>query len=524
MNSSSTSLEASVSGSVSGSVFGRLPEPGPTSVSELLDRDRVSERTEIGPSVLRRVFIESFGCQMNDYDVERIVEVLRRAGFEQTDSAESADFIIVNTCSVREKAENKAASAAGRYRLLKERNPNLVVAIGGCVAQQEGEALLARIPSADLTFGPDQIPSLAKHYAALRPVVRPLDRVQTESFSPAVPKAGRYRLRLAQTEVIDIEDYQFLDAEPRPSDVRVTALVTIQKGCDNHCAYCIVPKTRGKEVSRPAPQVVKEVERFVALGAKEVTLIGQNVNAYHAIGTDDGEDFAELLSRVDRVPGLLRLRFTTSHPHYFTRKVAECFSSLRTLQPWLHLPVQAGSSRVLQRMEREYTREAYLEKIACLRSVCPDISLSTDIIVGYPGETEEDFADTMSLLSIVEYDSIYSFAYSKRPGTPASGVSDDVSSDEKSRRLSAVLALQKEITAKRLQRFVGKTEEVLLEGRSRASDDQLCGRTGGNHTVNVRLPDGEDPERFIGKVLPVRITEAKVHTLNGSLVLPAASR
>ena len=224
----------------------------------------------------KRVFIESFGCQMNDYDVERMTEVLRRDGFERTEVVEEADMIVVNTCSIREKAENKAASAAGRYQKLKERNPNLLVAIGGCVAQQEGEALLKRIPSADLTFGPDQIPNLAAHYEKLRP------QPQTESWPQTAAKANRYRLRLAQTEVIDVEDYQFLDADPRPSDVKVTALVTIQKGCDNFCAYCIVPRTRGREVSRPADQVVREVARFVAMGSREVTLIGQNVNDWNA--------------------------------------------------------------------------------------------------------------------------------------------------------------------------------------------------------------------------------------------------
>ena len=459
----------------------------------------------------KRVFIESFGCQMNDYDVERMTEVLRRDGFERTEVVEEADMIVVNTCSIREKAENKAASAAGRYQKLKERNPNLLVAIGGCVAQQEGEALLKRIPSADLTFGPDQIPNLAAHYEKLRP------QPQTESWPQTAAKANRYRLRLAQTEVIDVEDYQFLDADPRPSDVKVTALVTIQKGCDNFCAYCIVPRTRGREVSRPADQVVREVTRFVAMGSREVTLIGQNVNAYHAIGTPDGEDFAELLRLVDEVPGLLRLRFTTSHPHYFTHKVADAFRDLRTLQPWLHLPVQAGSTKVLAAMAREYSREAYLEKIAYLRTVCPDISLSTDIIVGYPGETESDFDQTMQLLTEVEYDSIYSFAYSRRPGTPAVDLPDDVSAEEKSRRLTALQSLQKQITAKRLARLVGRTEQILVEGRSRANPQQICGRTGGNHTVNVEVAPSVDVDSIVGTLVPVRITAAKVHTLVGTL-------
>lgn len=463
----------------------------------------------------RHVFIESFGCQMNDYDVSRMIEVLRKSGFERTDEAERADLIIINTCSIREKAENKAASAAGRYKPLKDKNPNLVVAIGGCVAQQEGDGLLRRIPVADLTFGPDQIASLVKHVSK----IAGHHGSAKDSFSQPSRPTGKYRLRLAKTEVIDVEDYEFLDADPRPDDVQVTALVTIQKGCDNYCAYCVVPNTRGREVSRPPDQVIAEVSRFVALGAREVTLIGQNVNAYHAIGTPDGDDFAELLRRVDQVPGLLRLRFTTSHPHYFSRKVAEAFRDLPRLCPWLHLPVQAGSTAVLRRMARDYTREEYLDKIAYLREVCPEIALSTDIIVGYPGETAADFADTLSLLEKVRYDSIYSFAYSRRPGTPAQELPDDVPAEEKSRRLQEVQALQRSITTERLARLCGRVEEVLVEGRSRMQSDKLCGRTDQNHTVNFLIPSSKDPQSLVGTLCRVRITEARTHTLSGELVL-----
>jgi len=475
------------------------PSPSPESAQEASHRHPGSQR----------VFIESFGCQMNDYDVARMVEVLRESGFERTNDAEQADLIIINTCSIREKAENKAASAAGRYRPLKDKKPGLVVAVGGCVAQQEGEALLRRIPVADLTFGPDQIPQLLRHVLTVQ---------GRDNWTQPPRPAGKYRLRLAKNEVIDVEDYEFLDANPRPGDVEVTALVTIQKGCDNYCAYCVVPNTRGREVSRPPEQVLAEVARFVSLGAREVTLIGQNVNAYHAIGTPGGDDFAELLRRVDAVPGLLRLRFTTSHPHYFTRQVADAFRDLPRLCPWLHLPVQAGSSAVLRRMARDYTREEYLDKIAYLRQVCPDISLSTDIIVGYPGETAADFAETMSLLEKVRYDSIYSFSYSRRPGTPAYEHPDDVPADEKSRRLSAVQALQRDITAERLGRLIGRDEQVLVEGTARMQSDKLCGRTGGNHTVNFLVPPQSDARALIGKFCRVRITEARSHTLVGELL------
>ncbi len=438
----------------------------------------------------RRLFVQNFGCQMNDYDVERMREVLGRDGWDAAESADEADLIVLNTCSVREKAEAKVASAAGRYKELKQQRPGVVLAIGGCVAQQEGERLLRRIPVADFTFGPDQIPSL-----------------------PAlVGRLGVERRRFAATEVIDVEDYRFLSAEPRPGQVPVTALVTIQKGCDNHCAFCVVPATRGREVSRPWREVVDEVARFVAAGAREVTLIGQTVNSYHGVGRADGDDFAELLARVDAVPGLSRLRYTTSHPHDFTDKVADAFRDLRTLCRWLHLPVQSGSSRTLKRMVRDYTRDEYLRKIDYVKSVCPDISLSTDIIVGYPGETDSDFAETLSLLDHVQYDSIYSFEYSERPDTPALKLAlrDNVPAEVKAERLQLVQAKQKEITARRLGRFVGREVEVLVEGDAARHPGQLCGRTTGNEMVNFT-----GPPSLVGTLTTVRITAVRAHTLVG---------
>jgi tRNA-2-methylthio-N6-dimethylallyladenosine synthase len=441
------------------------------------------------PASRRRLFVQNFGCQMNDYDVERMREVLAERGYDAAETADDADLIVINTCSVREKAEAKVASAAGRYRELKQARPGVMVAIGGCVAQQEGERLLKRIPVADFTFGPDQIPSL-----------------------PALLDRRAQGGRFAATDVIEVEDYRFLSAEPRRGQVPVTALVTIQKGCDNHCAFCVVPATRGREVSRPAPEVVDEVARFVAAGAREITLIGQNVNSYHGIGAADGDDFAELLARVDRVPGLLRLRYTTSHPHDFTDKVADAFRDLRTLCAWLHLPVQSGSSRTLKRMVRDYTREEYLRQIEYVKSVCPDISLSTDIIVGYPGETDSDFAETVSLLETVEYDSIYSFEYSERPDTPALKLAlrDNVPSEVKAERLQRVQTLQKAITARRLSRWVGRDVEVLVEGDSARYPGQLCGRTTGNEMVNFA-----GPPSLTGQLTSVRIVAARGHTLVG---------
>ena len=445
----------------------------------------------------RRVYIQSFGCQMNDYDVERMAEVLARRGYARTDRAESADLIVINSCSVRDKSEHKVTSAAGRYRELKQARPGLVLAIGGCVAQQEGERLLRRSPTVDFAFGPDQIPALGDL----------VERFEVD------------RRRFAQTAFSDVESYEFLDAAPAPSDVRVTALVTIQKGCDNHCAFCIVPATRGREVSRPAAEVVAEVERFVRLGAREITLIGQNVNSYHGAGSPDGDDFAELLRRVAAVEGLRRLRFTTPHPKDFTPGVAEAFRDLPVMGSYLHLPVQAGSSRTLRRMVREYTREEYLAKVDHLRTLVPDISLSTDIIVGYPGETREDFEETLSLLERVEYDFIYSFEYSPRPDTPALRLRlrDDVTPSEKHARLLEVQELQRGITARRLGRWVGRTAEVLVEGRAARRPEQLCGRTTGNQMVNFDAP-GSRADELVGALAEVRILDVGANTLRGELL------
>jgi len=442
----------------------------------------------------RLLYLQNFGCQMNDYDVHCMVEVLRKEGYRLTDAREQADLVVINTCAIRENCENKVLSSAGTLRGLKQGKRDVVIAIGGCVATQRGESLLRAIPHADLIFGPDAIVRLPQL----------LDAVRTE------------RRRYAAVDFIDVEDYEFLDADPQPGDVKVSALVTIQKGCDNFCAYCVVPRTRGREVSRPLPEVVREVERFVSVGAREVTLIGQNVNVYHGAGGGP-EDFPRLLEAVCALPGLARVRFTTSHPKYYTDRTSECFRDLHKLGKWLHLPVQSGSTRTLQRMLREYSREEYLAKLGYLRECCPDISVTTDIIVGFPGETEADFADTLSLLSEAQYDSIYSFKYSPRPGTPAFAEADDVSVEEKSDRLAQVQALQREITARRLARLLGRTETVLCEGESKQGGGQLCGRTSGNHVVNFLLPDGQVAADFVGRELNVRILETRAHTLLGTL-------
>jgi tRNA-2-methylthio-N6-dimethylallyladenosine synthase len=442
--------------------------------------------------IMARAYIQTFGCQMNAYDTDRMRELLEAEGWELGDDSAGADLVILNSCSIREKAEQKLVSAAGRFREWKAERPGALLAVSGCVAQQEGERLLQRSPVVDFTFGPDQIPQL----------------------NDLILRARTTKQRFSVTDFVDVESYSFLDAQPKPGGVAVTALVTIQKGCDHHCAYCIVPATRGPEVSRNVDEVVREVERLVAAGAREVTLIGQNVNAYHGVPGLEGDAFSELLRRVDAVPGLLRVRYTTSHPKDFTPAVARAHAELKSLTPWLHLPVQAGSSRTLRRMVREYTRERYLEQIGWIKAAVPDVSLSTDIIVGYPGETDADFEETMSLLALVEYDSIYSFEYSPRPDTPALKLQlrDDVPADTKAERLQRVQALQNQITARRLDRFIGRTVEILVEGEASRGEGRLCGRTPGNEMVNF------EGSASAGALVDVEITARRSHTLNGRMV------
>jgi tRNA-2-methylthio-N6-dimethylallyladenosine synthase len=436
---------------------------------------------------VKRLYIRTFGCQMNLHDSLRMEEVLRPAGYVLTDAAEQAGLIIVNTCSVREKSHEKVLSALGRLGRLKQRQNDLVLAVAGCVAQQEGERLLEMVPAVDLVLGPDHVASL-----------------------PELVEEVRTR-RCCRTGFTDPEAYRFLRAVPEAAPSHgPTALVTIQKGCDNACAYCIVPSVRGPAVSRHRDEVVAEVRDLARVGIQEVTLIGQNVNAYRG-GQGTADDFVELLREVDRVPGLARTRFTTSHPKDFHRDMPECFKELRTLCPWLHLPVQSGATAVLERMDRGYSREQYLGRIAAVRDACPDISLGTDLIVGYPGETEEDYQETLSLLEQVRFDYAYSFKFSPRPGTRAAALEDDVPEQEKLRRLRHLQAKQDEITEQRLSRFLGQTLPVLVEGPSRKGLPQLCGRTPGNHVVNIDDLDGGS----VGELVEVLIKRAGKHSLTG---------
>ena len=427
---------------------------------------------------------------MNVHDTRRMEDVLRPEGYSATDDPARADVILINTCTVREKSRIKVLSAIGRYAKLKAHNPDLVLGVAGCVAQQEGAELLRASDALDLVFGPDHIASL-----------------------PRLIQEARERKQVLVGH-LDVEGYQFLRATPEAQGRGPTSLVTIQKGCDNHCSYCVVPQVRGPEVSRPIAEIVEEIRGQVEAGVVEVTLIGQNVNSYSGVDGSSG-DFVKLLREVDQVPGLQRLRFTTSHPKDFTEPLARAFAELRTLCPWLHLPVQSGSSRVLERMNRSYTREDYLGLADLVRQHCPEVTLGTDIIVGYPTETEDDFLDTMSLLEQVQYDTVYSFKYSTRPNTAAAEQDDDVPEADKARRLRQLQGRQDEITRARLARFLGHTVTVLVEGPSRRGLPQLSGRGPGNHVVNFEMPTAGDD--LVGSLVPVKITRTGGHSLFGTV-------
>jgi tRNA-2-methylthio-N6-dimethylallyladenosine synthase len=442
----------------------------------------------------RRVHIRTFGCQMNHHDARRMGEVLCSHGFELTHIPEEADLIVINTCSVREKSYEKVLSSVGRYGQLKRQRPGLLLAVAGCVAQQEGRRLQELAPQVDLVIGPDHIRELG---------------ALVDELSEHRAAGGFVR-----TGFEDPAAYQFLRAAPGVA-AGASALVTIQKGCDNRCAYCIVPRVRGPAVSRPAAEVVAEVADLVAGGTSEITLIGQNVNDYRG-GSGTRDDFVELLRRLDAIPELLRLRFTTSHPKNMHPDMPRCFRDLRTLCPWLHLPVQAGSTAILRRMRRGYTREQYLAQLAAVRELCPEVSVGSDLIVGFPGETAQDFEQTLTLVEESQFDYAYSFKFSVRPETAAAELEDDVPPAVKERRLAELQSLLEQTTRARLARWVGRELDVLVEGPSRRGLPQVCGRAPGNQVVNIDSPEAG---MLVGHVVRVRITGAGKHSLHGE---PAA--
>lgn len=441
------------------------------------------------PGAGRRVFVETYGCQMNEQDTGKMLRLLEADGWATVDSPDAADLILVNTCSVREKPEQKVRSLLGRFHKLKRARPELMLGLAGCYAQQENVGLQRRFPFVDLVLGPDAIPRLPA-------LVRSIEAD---------------REPILATEQLDRQDYPFTTDLVLRGAQPVTAFVTIQKGCDNLCSFCIVPTTRGREVSRPADEVVAEVEALVSRGVREVCLLGQNVNSY-GLKRSREPRFHELVARIAAVRGLARIRFTTSNPWDLDHGLISLFATEPKLCGYFHLPVQAGSDSMLARMRRRHDRARYLELVAALREARPDIALSTDIITGFCGETEAEHEETLSLLDAVRFDSIFSFSYDRRPHTPAERLNDDVPREVKRRRLAEVQAIQRSITAERLAAWQGRVAEVLVEGPARRGDGGWMGRISQNWIVNVQ-GDEEQP----GTLVDVRIDAPSTNCLLGSL-------
>ena len=437
----------------------------------------------------RKVYIRTFGCQMNEYDSQKMADVLRaEAGYEPTSSPEDADLILFNTCSVREKAQEKVFSDLGRVRHLK--NKGVMIGVGGCVASQEGDAIVARAPFVDLVFGP-----------------------QTLHRLPAMIEARR-RDQRPQVDIRFPEIEKFDHLPPARVD-GASAFVSIMEGCSKYCSYCVVPYTRGEEVHRPLDDVLAEVAGLAAQGVREVTLLGQNVNAYSGPtgAGDDNADFAMLLECVAQLPGIERIRYTTSHPNEFTTRLVEAYGRIPQLVSHVHLPVQHGSDRILSAMKRGYTVLQYKSTIRALRRVRPDISISSDFIVGFPGETEDDHARTMDLVAEIGFDASFSFVFSARPGTPAASLPDETPRQRKLERLQELQAAIESHVRRISAARVGTRQRILVEGPSRKDASELMGRTACNRIVNFA-----GSPRLIGRMIEVDITRALPHSLRGEVV------
>jgi len=434
----------------------------------------------------KKLYIETFGCQMNVNDSETMVTLLREMDYEPVDNPSSADLIILNTCSIRAKAEQKVFSELGRMKRFKSRNRPVILGLGGCIAQQQGEKLLRRVPYLDLVFGTHSLHLL-----------------------PDMVRAAERGERPVRNDFLDPDAR--LDLFPRKdAEGGVTRFVTVMQGCDNFCSYCIVPYVRGREVSRRSRDILEEVAEMAASGVKEVTLLGQNVNSY-GLKSMDEPDFAALLRDVSAVPGIERIRFTTSHPKDMSPALISCFADLPTLCSHIHLPAQSGSDRVLGLMNRGYSRKDYLVRIGALKAARPDILITGDMIVGFPGETEEDFLATLSLMEEVGYADLFSFAFSARPETDATRYRDTLTRREKQERLDRLQSLQRSMTMEISRGFVGTVQEVLVEGTSRRGD-QLFGRTSGNRVVNF-----PGDRSLTGSMVRVTIREALPNSLLGEM-------
>ena len=427
---------------------------------------------------------------MNEYDSDKMGDVLREShGMQLTERPEEADVLLLNTCSIREKAQEKVFSQLGRWRKIKEKRPDVMIGVGGCVASQEGEAIQKRAPYVDVVFGPQTLHRLPQL----------IDHAQNR-----------------KTHVVDISfpEIEKFDALPEPRAEGVKAFVSVMEGCSKYCTFCVVPYTRGEEISRPLDDVIAEINVLAEQGVREINLLGQNVNAYRG-EMDDGEiaDFSLLLHYVAAVEGIDRIRFTTSHPVEFTDSLIEAFAQLPQLVDHLHLPVQSGSDRILKLMKRGYTRADYIETLQKLRKVRPNIALSSDFIIGFPGESENDFEDTMSLIKTIGYDLSFSFIYSSRPGTPASDLSDIVSFEEKKQRLNRLQLCINGMASEISRNMVGTVQTILVEGESKKNPLQMTGRTENNRVVNFTAHP-----RLAGQFVDVVITEALPNSLRGRVV------
>lgn len=442
---------------------------------------------------LDTLFIKTYGCAMNQYDSSRMVDLMQHAyGLRLVAKPEDADVILMNTCSIREKSEEKVYSELGRYRLLKLKNPSLIIGVGGCVAQQEGERIQQRAPYVDAVFGPQSYHRLPE----------------------MIHKIRRDRVRLTEIDMPEIEKFDQLPAASNGLKHGPSAFVTIMEGCDKFCTFCVVPYTRGTEISRPVDDVLEECRQVLASGCVEISLLGQNVNGYRASGPDGEEwDFTMLLYAVAELSNLKRLRFSTSHPIEMNRELAVAFSEISVLMPYLHLPVQTGSDRILKAMHRGHDRKSYLQTVEELRQHCPEIALSSDFIVGYPGETEEDFEATLELVRLVAYDTAYCFKYSPRPGTPAAQSEDNIEESVKDDRLQRLFALMNDLTAASLQQMLGRTVQVLVE-RAGKKEGDLLGRT-----PDYKIVHFSGNPRLIAQIIDVQITGAYGQSLRGNIVV-----
>jgi tRNA-2-methylthio-N6-dimethylallyladenosine synthase len=439
----------------------------------------------------KKVFIRTFGCQMNEYDSAKMADVLAAAeGFEKTSDPAEADLILFNTCSVREKAQEKVFADLGRARAFKQARPGVMIGVGGCVASQEGEEIVRRAPYVDLVFGPQTLHRLPELLAGRRATGRP----QVDISFPEIEK---------------------FDHLPPARVEGASAFVSIMEGCSKYCSFCVVPYTRGEEVSRPLEDILAEVRHLARQGVMEVTLLGQNVNAYRGeLADGEAADFALLLAQVARVEGIERIRYTTSHPLEFTQRLIDAYARLPKLVSQLHLPVQSGSDRILAAMKRNYTAMEYRSIVRRLRAARPGISLSSDFIVGFPGETEADFEQTLKLVEEVRFDGSFSFIYSPRPGTPAAGLADDTPHAVKLARLQRLQARIQEFSEEYSRAMVGTRQRVLVEGASRKNAAELAARTENNRVVNFAGPAG-----LAGRYVEVEITAAFPHSLRGRLAV-----